>query len=56
MRILSKTICLVVLGIVLAGGAPTSAVAQYTTSDASVRDLINGIQSRADTLDRKSVV
>jgi hypothetical protein len=53
MRTLSKTICLVVLGIVVAAGAPNSAVAQYTTSDSSVRDLINRIQSRTDTLGRR---
>lgn len=53
MRTLSKTISLVVLGIVLAAGAPNSAVAQYTTSDSSVNDLINRIQSRTETLRRR---
>jgi len=53
MRTLSKTICLVVLGIVLYAGAPNSAVAQYTTSDASTRDLISRIQSRTETLRRR---
>ncbi|HEX6729966.1 MAG TPA: YMGG-like glycine zipper-containing protein [Pyrinomonadaceae bacterium] len=53
MRTLTKTICLVVLGIVVAAGAPNSAVAQYTTSDSSVRDLINTIQSRTDTFRRR---
>jgi YMGG-like Gly-zipper len=53
MRTLSKTISLVVLGIVLAAVSPNSVVAQYTTSDASVRDLINRIQSSTDTLRRR---
>jgi YMGG-like Gly-zipper len=53
MRTLSKTICLVVLGMVLAASAPSIASAQYTTSDASVRDLIDRIQSRTETLRRR---
>ena len=53
MRILTKTISLVVLGIVLTAVAPNGAFAQYPTSDSAVRNLIDNIQARTETLRRR---
>src|SRR4030095_4290110 len=52
MRTLTKTILLAVLALMLTSATPVSISAQYSTSESSVRGLVQSIQSRTDNLRR----
>ena len=52
MRTFAKTILLAVLALMLTSATPVSISAQYSTSESSVRGLVQSIQSRTDNLKR----
>jgi hypothetical protein len=52
MRTLTKTISLAVLALMLTVAVPATSIAQYTTSESTIRGLVRNIQTRTDNLRR----
>ena len=52
MRVIRKTIFMAFLLTLVSAGVATSAMAQFATSDAAIRDVVRRIQTRTDSLQR----
>jgi hypothetical protein len=52
MRTLTKTISLAVLALMLTAALPATSIAQYNTSESSIRSLIRNMQTRTSNLQR----
>ena len=52
MKVIRKTIFMTFVLALLTAGTATAGMAQFTTNDASIRDLVRSIQTRTDSLQR----
>ena len=52
MRTLTKTISVAVLALMLTAALPATSIAQYNTSESTIRGLVRNIQTRTDNLRR----